>query len=211
MLKPLPRLYVIRHGETEWSLSGRHTGKNDLPLTEHGAAMARRLRAYLVVTPFALVLTSPLLRARDTCTLAGLGEHAQISTDLSEWDYGDYEGRSSAEICKEVPDWDLFRDGSPNGETPSQVAARADRLIGGLLAIAGNVALFSHGQFGCALAARWIGLAIANGRHFAFDPAAVSVLGPKSGHSQVPVIERWNAALAQSDIGLGVGDAHVGS
>ena len=154
--------------------------------------MACRLRPGFTHTPFALVLTSPLQRAYETCALAGLGAFAKISADLSEWDYGDYEGRSSADIDKQAPGWNVFRDGCPGGETPEQVSDRADRLIAGLLALEGNIALFSHGQFGCALAARWIGLAILEGQHFALAPASVSVLGPKPGHSQIPVIESWN-------------------
>ncbi len=194
----LPRLHLIRHGETEWSLSGRHTGMTDLPLTEQGAAMARRLKPYLANTHFALVLTSPRLRARDTCQLAGLGERAQVSAELSEWDYGDYEGLTSGDIQNAMPGWEIFRDGCPNGETPAQVAERADRLIAGLLARGGDIALFSHGHFGCALAARWIGLAIGEGQHFALDPASVSVLGPKPGHPHVPVIARWNTVPEQA-------------
>lgn len=198
MKAALPRLHLVRHGETEWSLSGRHTGKTDLPLTEHGAAMARSLKSYLAKTHFALVLTSPRLRARDTCMLAGLGERAQVSTDLSEWDYGDYEGRTSTDIHKETPGWEIFRDGCPNGETPVQVAERADRLITRVLALEGDIALFSHGHFGCALAARWIGLAIGEGEHFALNPASVSVLGPKPGHPQVRVVAGWNMVPGQA-------------
>lgn len=206
----LPRLCLIRHGETEWSRAGRHTGKTDLPLTEHGAAMARSLRPYLATTPFALVLTSPMRRARDTCALAGLETHAQISADLSEWDYGEYEGRSSADIRKDAPDWNVFRDGCPGGETPGQVSDRADRLIAGALAVEGSIALFSHGQFGCALAARWIGLAILEGQHFALDPASVSVLGPKPGHPHMPVIGQWNAGPSEPTRQISGQDNHAG-
>ena len=197
MKHALPRLYLIRHGETKWSRSSRHTGKTDLPLTDRGAAMARRLQPYLADTPFALVLTSPLRRARETCELAGLGCHARISGELLEWDYGEYEGRSSAEIRAEAPGWNVFRDGCPGGETPAQVSERADRLIAAALALEGNIALFSHGQFGCALAARWIGLAILEAQHFELDPASVSVLAPKPGHPRVPVIGQWNAGPSE--------------
>jgi broad specificity phosphatase PhoE len=199
MLKPaLPRLYLIRHGETEWSRSGRHTGRTDLPLTDHGAAMAQRLRAYLADVSFALVLTSPRRRAVETCALAGLGGREEISNDLSEWDYGDYEGRTSAEIRKEAPSWNVFRDGCPGGETPEQVSERADRLIARAVDWEGNVALFSHGHFSCALAVRWIGLAILEGQHFALDPASLSVLGLKLGNPQTPVIESWNSCPAET-------------
>lgn len=206
----LPQLYLIRHGETEWSFSGRHTGRTDLPLTDQGAAKALRLRAYLAATPFALVLTSPLKRARETCVLAGFGSIAEISTDLSEWDYGDYEGRSSADIRNEVPGWNVFRDGCPGGESPAQVSERADRVIARALAFEGRIALFSHGQFGCALAARWIELAILKGQHFALDPASVSVLGPKPGHPQVPVIEQWNTAPPEPSRQQTGQDSHAG-
>lgn len=191
-------MYLIRHGETEWSRSGRHTGKTDLPLTEAGERMACGLKPDLAAIRFALVLTSPLQRARETCALAGLGDNAAIMPELSEWDYGDYEGRSSADICKEAPGWNVFRDGCPGGESPPQVAERADRIVAGALAMEGNIAVFSHGQFGCALAARWIGLPILDGQHFALDPASVSVLGPKPGHPRIPVIERWNIASLPS-------------
>lgn len=210
MKAALPRLHLIRHGETEWSLSGRHTGTTDLPLTEHGAAIARGLKPYLAKTHFALVLTSPRLRARDTCMLAGLGERAQVSADLSEWDYGDYEGRTSGDIHKETPGWEIFRDGCPNGETPAQVAERADRLIAGLLALEGNIALFSHGHFGCVLAVRWIGLASGEGQHFALDPASVSVLGPKPGHPEVAVIASWNTMPLQAESETGAEGDHAG-
>ncbi len=195
----IPSLYLIRHCETKWQLSGRHTGITDLPLTEHGADMACRLRLVLAHMPFSLVLTSPMHRARETCRLAGLGDIAQVSDDLSEWDYGDYEGRSSHDICKKTPDWNIFRDGCPHGETPSQVTARADRLIAKLLMLKGTIALFTHGQFACALAVRWIGLSVLAGQHFALDPGTVSVLGPKPGHPQVRVIAKWNDGLFLSD------------
>ncbi|MEO6091713.1 MAG: histidine phosphatase family protein [Novosphingobium sp.] len=202
MVKPaLPRLYLIRHGETEWSRSGLHTGRTDLPLTEHGVVSARLLRRYFADTPFTLVLTSPLQRARETCALAGLDTYARISAGLSEWDYGEYEGRSSDDIHMEAPGWNVFRDGCPGGETPAQVAERADRIIAGALALEGNIALFSHGHFGCALAARWIGLPILEGQHFTLDPASVSVLGPKPGHPQVRVIESWNNRPAEASMG----------
>jgi len=192
------RLYLVRHGETEWSLSGRHTSRTDLPLTAKGADAARELAPWLHGVPFAHVLTSPLRRARQTCELAGLGAAAETASDLSEWDYGDYEGLRSADIRKRRPDWDVFRDGCPHGETPQQVSDRADRLIAGLHGVEGhgvdgNIALFSHGQFGCALAARWIGLAAAEGQHLSLGPASLSVLGHRPGHPRVRAIALWNA------------------
>ncbi|MGY2736913.1 histidine phosphatase family protein [Sphingomonas sp. UYP23] len=192
----LPRLFLIRHGETEWSLSGRHTGRTDVPLTIHGTAIAGKLRAYLAGLDFTCVLTSPLERARATCALAGLAVQAEVTPDLSEWDYGDYEGQRTVEIRQQAPGWNVFRDGCLNGETPTQIADRADKLIARLLALSGDIALFSHGQFGCVLAARWIGLAVIEAQHLALDPASVSVLGPKSGHPTVSVISQWNAGPA---------------
>lgn len=186
-------MVLIRHGETLWSLSGRHTGRTDLPLTKNGEAKARALQPILADMSIAYVLTSPMQRARTTCTLAGLGANAEISDVLSEWDYGDYEGRTSADIQNEAPGWNVFRDGCPGGESPCQVSARADRLIARILTRKGDVALFSHGQFGCALAARWIGLAVLEGQHFSLDPASLSILGPKPGHPQIAVIAQWNA------------------
>jgi broad specificity phosphatase PhoE len=190
------KLYLIRHGETEWSLSGQHTGRTDLPLTARGADAARELAPWLGAIAFAHVLTSPLQRARQTCEMAGLGAAAETVPDLSEWDYGDYEGQRSADIHKVLPDWDVFRDGCPGGEAPQQVSDRADRLIARLHAGEGNVALFSHGQFGCVLAARWIGLAAVEGRHLSLDPASLSILGHRPGYSGTRVIAAWNAVPA---------------
>ena len=170
-------LYLIRHGETEWSLSGQHTGRTDIPLTARGEDEARELGQCLRAIPFARVLTSPRQRARRTCELAGLGPAAEIEPDLAEWDYGDYEGQRSVDIRKGRPDWNLFRDGCPNGEMPAQVSDRADRLIARLRALDGNVALFSHGQFGCVLAARWIGLPVVEAQHFLLGTASLSILG----------------------------------
>ncbi len=188
------RLYLVRHGETEWSLTGRHTGRTDLPLTARGEDEARELAPRFRKIRFAHVLTSPLQRARRTCELAGLGAAAAIEADLAEWDYGDYEGQRSVDIRKQRPDWNIFRDGCPHGETPAQVCARADRLIARLRALAGNLALFSHGQFGCVLAARCIGLPLIDAQHFTLDPAALSILGHDSHHAEVAIIALWNAA-----------------
>jgi broad specificity phosphatase PhoE len=187
-----PRIYFIRHGETAWSLSGRHTGSSDIPLTENGVVQSRRLQPLLQSVSFAHVLISPRQRARQTCALAGLAHAAEIEPNLAEWDYGAYEGLSTSEIRKSAPDWNIFRDGCPGGETAAQVSARADCLIARLSGLGGDIALFSHGQFGCVLAARWIGLAIIEGQHFALDTASLSILGPKPGHPDVPVVTRWN-------------------
>jgi probable phosphoglycerate mutase len=190
------RLYLIRHGETEWSLSGQHTGRSDIPLTGHGEDEARALAPCLRDIPFAHVLTSPRQRARRTCELAGLGTAAEIESDLAEWDYGDYEGQRSVDICKRRPSWMVFRDGCPEGEMPAQVAGRADRIIARLGAMRGNIAVFSHGQFSCVLAARWIGLPIIEARHFSLGPASLSVLGYNPDHPEVAVIALWNAGPA---------------
>ena len=187
-----PNLYFIRHGETAWSLSGRHTGRTDVPLTANGEMQARQLVPLLEEIDFNKVCTSPRKRAQQTCTLAGFGNSAVIETDLEEWDYGAYEGLSTLGIYAQNPGWDIFRDGCPGGETTRQISDRADKIIGRLSELQGNIALFSHGQFGCALAARWIGLSIAEGVHFALDTASVCILGPKAGHSDVPTIKRWN-------------------
>ena len=191
--QPLLRLYLIRHGETEWSLSGQHTGRTDIPLTPRGEDRARELGRALQGIPFTRVLTSPLLRARRTCELAGLGAAAEIEPALAEWNYGDYEGMRSADIYQERPDWNLFRDGSLSGETPEQVSSRADQLIARLRTLHGNVALFSHGHLGSVLAVRWIGLPIVMGQHFPLAPASLSILGYEHNHPEVPVLSRWNS------------------
>ena len=185
-------VYLIRHGETEWSISGQHTGRTDIPLTARGEQEARGLARRLHTIQFAHVLTSPRRRARETCELAGLGPAAVIDEDLAEWDYGEYEAQRTVDIYKKRPDWNIFRDGCPNGEMPEQVSARADRLIARLRALDGNVALFSHGQFGCVLAARWIGLPPLDGQHFRLSPASVSIFDCDYRHSNVPVISLLN-------------------
>jgi broad specificity phosphatase PhoE len=184
--------YVIRHGETEWSRSGRHTGRTEIPLSGLGEQNARRLAASLAAVRFSLVLTSPRQRARRTCELAGLGEGARADPDLAEWDYGDYEGLTSAEILKARPGWVLFRDGCPGGESPGQVSARADRLIARILPAAGVVALFSHGHFGRVLAARWVGLPVGAGERLLLDTASLGILSFEHGIPAAPVIARWN-------------------
>ncbi len=191
---------LIRHGETLWSLSGRHTGRTDLALTENGERSAAGLRARLQGIPFDRVLTSPLQRARRTCELAGFGAAARIDPDLSEWDYGDYEGRTTAEIHAGNPEWNLFNDGCPHGESVEQMTARADRVLAGLRSMEGTVAIFSHGHFLRVLAVRWIGWPLQAGRHLVLDTASVSKLGYERPGSNVPVITLWNATAPTGGI-----------
>lgn len=187
----LPVIYLARHGETAWSLTGQHTGKTDLPLTEHGERNARGLGERLRGIRFAKVFTSPLRRAARTCELAGFGATAETDRDLVEWDYGEYEGRRTNEIRAERPDWELFRDGCPGGETPEQVATRADRVVRRVRTVQGNVLLFSSGHFLRVLTARWLGLEPGAGRHFLLSTASLSALGYE--HSLIqPVIRLWN-------------------
>ena len=188
-----PTLYFIRHGETAWSLSGQHTGRTDLPLTPNGEAQARALAPMLAGIAFTQVLRSPRLRARHTCELAGLGAQAQTEADLAEWDYGDCEGLRTAVIQQTHPAWDIWADGCPGGESPADASARADRLLSRLGRLSGPVALFSHGQFGRVLAARWIEADVAVGQHFTIDTASLSILGHENGHPQRRVIRLWNA------------------
>jgi probable phosphoglycerate mutase len=186
----MPEIYLIRHGETEWSLNGRHTGVSDIPLTEHGRQQARLLGQDLVATNFQLVLTSPLRRARETCELAGLGERAQIDPDLMEWNYGDYEGVTSEQIHAGRPGWTIFNDGGgPGGETPEQVGVRVDRVIARVRALQSDAVLFAHGHVLRVLAARWLGLAPSAGAHFLLDTGTVCVLDTDRG---VAAVKRWN-------------------
>ena len=186
-------VWLVRHGETEWSLSGRHTGRTDIPLTGQGERDARVLGARLRGETFVRVFTSPRQRARQTCVLAGVTPLAEIDPDLAEWDYGAYEGQFSADIRQARPGWNLFRDGSPGGEMPAQVSERADRLISRLRAVDGNVALFSHGHFGRVLAARWLGLPVTDAQKFLLGTASLSILGSEPSHPEVPVIALWNS------------------
>jgi broad specificity phosphatase PhoE len=188
-------VFVFRHGETAWSLSGQHTGLTDIPLTENGRRLAARLRPALESVSFAQVFTSPLQRARDTCALAGLGDQATIDADLVEWNYGAYEGLTSDIIHAGSPGWQIFRDGAPGGETPGQVAARVDRVIARVHAVSGNVALFAHGHVLHVLAARWIGFQPDAGEHFLLDTGTLCVLDQYLGS---PAIKVWNGPPAQS-------------
>ena len=191
MIESLPEVYLARHGETAWSLSGQHTGRTDLPLTERGERNARGLGERLRGLTFARVYTSPLQRAARTCELAGFGSAAEIDPDLVEWDYGQYEGRRTAEIHAKRPDWQLFRDGCPGGESPGQIGARADRVVGRVRAVKGDVLVFSSGHFLRMLAARWIGLDAAAGRYLLLGTASFSALGYEH-HLAEPVIRLWN-------------------
>ena len=195
-------LVLVRHGETAWSLSGQHTGRTDIALTGRGEDEARALAPVMAGMRFEHVLTSPAGRARRTCELSGLAAASRIDPDLAEWDYGAYEGRSSVDIRRDRPDWVLCRDGCPDGEDAEQVCARADRLIARLRTLDGNVALFSHGQFGTSLAARWIGLPIAQSQHLMFGTASIGVLGYNPGHPDVSVLERWNVVPGPLRLGV---------
>jgi broad specificity phosphatase PhoE len=185
-------LYVLRHGETAWSLSGQHTGTTDIPLTENGRRLAERLRPVLAKESFALVLVSPRQRARETCAIAGLGDVAIVEPDLAEWNYGDYEGRTTEEIQKERPGWEIFRDGCPGGEAPAEIGARVDRVIARSRAVDGNVALFAHGHVLRVLVARWIDLPPGGGQHFMLNTGTLSLLGNYRG---VPAVRAWNGPL----------------
>ncbi len=189
-----PRVYLVRHGETEWSISGRHTGRTDIPLTDQGERDARKLGDRLRASTFTRVFTSPMQRAQQTCALAELTPVAEIDPELTEWDYGDYEGRQSADIRKTRPDWNLFRDGCPRGEVPADVSDRADRVIARLRALEGNVAVFSHGHFGRVLAVRWIELPVIDGQKFLLGTASLGILASESNRDDVPTIALWNVS-----------------
>jgi broad specificity phosphatase PhoE len=192
MTEVFPIVYLARHGETTWTISGQYTGLTDLPLTERGERNARRLEERLRGLTFAKVFTSPLQRARCTCELAGFGAVAEIDEDLVEWNYGDYEGRHSAVVHRERPDWELFRDGCPGGESPAEAAARADRVVSRVRAIPGDVLLFSSGHFIRVLATRWLGLEVtANAKRFMLSTASLSAIGYEKELSR-PVIRLWN-------------------
>jgi len=189
-----PEIVLVRHGETEWSRTGKHTGRTDVPLTERGRQDAQAVGVALKDRRFALVLTSPLARATETCRLAGLGEAAVRRDELAEWDYGAYEGRKTIDIRKERPGWSLWRDGVPDGETAAQVGARTDRVIAELRSVEGDAAVFAHGHLLRVLAARWLGLEPDAGRLFALDPATISILGYER---ETPVIRVWNENCAE--------------
>jgi broad specificity phosphatase PhoE len=192
MSENLPIVYLARHGETAWTISRQHTGLTDLPLTERGERTARRLGERLKGLTFAKVLTSPLQRAARTCELAGFGTVAEVDRDLVEWDYGQYEGRRTAEILAERPGWELFRDGCPGGESPKQVSERADRVVRRVRAVSGDVLIFTSGHFMRVLATRWLGLEpTVNCKFFMLSTASLSALGYEHDLSR-PVIRLWN-------------------
>ena len=191
MSETFPVVYLARHGETPWSLTGQHTGLTDLPLTERGEENARRLGEPLRRLTFAKVFTSPLRRAMRTCELAGFQSVAEVDRDLVEWNYGEYEGRTTVEILRERPDWQLFRDGCPGGESPQQIAARADRVVRQARAVAGNVLLFSSGHFLRVLATRWIDIEPVNGQSLMLSTASLRALTYESSLSR-PAIRLWN-------------------
>lgn len=186
-----PQIYLARHGETEWSRSGQHTGLSDIPLTAHGVETARALGERLVKITFTQVFSSPLQRAAHTCELAGYADRAKTDPELVEWDYGDYEGITTREIHRERPAWDIFADGAPGGESVSDVSDRADRVIDRLVGLQGNILLFSHGHFLRLLAARWVELPATAGRRLLLQTPAVSVLGFDPDHD-TRVIRLWN-------------------
>ncbi len=188
------QVYAIRHGETAWSLTGQHTGTTDIPLTENGRRLAKRLRVVLARQSFARVLVSPMQRARETCALAGLDASAVVDRDLVEWNYGEYEGLTPKQIHDKAPGWLIFRDGCPGGETPEQVGTRVDRVIARVRAVEGDVALFAHGHLLRVLAARWIALPAEAGQHFLLDTGSLCVLGH---YGDIPAVKTWNAVLSE--------------
>lgn len=193
MTKKAPQqVYLVRHGETAWSLSGQHTGITDIPLTENGQKTARLFEPFFAKVKVALVLTSPLQRAMMTCDLAGLKEKAEVDRNLMEWNYGNYEGLTTEQIQEKSPEWMIFKDGCPGGENPEQVSDRVDQVIAKILAAEGDVVLFAHGHILRVLTARWLGLPALEGSHFMLDPATLSIL---SFYGDVPAIKQWNASL----------------
>jgi probable phosphoglycerate mutase len=195
MSSDLPKLYLARHGDTawtDWTDSGQHTGRTDLPLNERGEQHARQMGGWLRQFSFTRVFTSPLRRASKTCALAGFGAGAEVDHDLIEWDYGRFEGKVTSDILKERPGWEHYRDGCPDGEAPGDVAARADRFLARIHGIAGDVLAFSSGHIIRMIAARWLGLPPATGRVFFCDPASVGVLGFEHNRREQPVLCLWN-------------------
>jgi probable phosphoglycerate mutase len=191
-MQPKKQICLVRHGETEWSVNGRHTGKTDIPLTEKGRAMALLLEPILSGENYSFVLTSPLRRASETCELAGLGGRAAVDPDLIEWDYGEFEGLTTSQIHEKKPGWMIFRDGCPGGETPEEIGIRVDRLIAKAHCAEGNVALFAHGHLFRVFAARWLELRVMDGCRFLLEPATLNILGYYRG---TPAIRRWNIPI----------------
>ena len=201
------RVYLVRHGETEWSLNGRHTGRTDLPLTDHGEDESRKLGTRLPKETFSRVFSSPRLRARRTCELAGLAADMEIDSDLAEWDYGDYEGVRTVEIRKHHPHWNILRDGCPRGESPAQIGERTDRVVARLRKLEGDVAIFSHGHLGRVFGARWIGLRVDQAERLLLGTASVSILDYDPTRGNDGVIALWNADAEQlCDLHVPLGD-----
>jgi broad specificity phosphatase PhoE len=192
MTQTLPKAYLVRHGETAWSLSGQHTGRTDIPLTERGERDGRRLGERLKKFKIALALTSPLQRSRRTCELAGFASMAVVDPDLREWDYGAYEGLRTAEIHQARAGWNLFRDGCPEGEVAEQVGIRADRVIERIRKVNGNALVFSHGHFVRVLTARWLGLPPSHGCYFLCSAGSLGILGFEHNSLEEPVVSLWN-------------------
>jgi broad specificity phosphatase PhoE len=192
---PLPNVYLVRHGETEWSLSGQHTGLTDLPLTAAGEVQARRLRNRLESISFTKVFSSPLQRAVRTCDLAGYGSRAELDRDLVEWNYGDYEGKKRDWILAHQPGWAIFRDGCPNGESPREVGIRADRVISRIREVDGNVLVFSSGHILRVIISRWLGLEPSGGRYFKLGTAALTILSFDHNNCSEPVLRLLNESL----------------
>lgn len=192
MPSALPTLYLARHGDTAWTDSHQHTGRTDLPLNERGDERARQLGARLQASSFVRVFTSPLQRASKTAALAGFGASAAVDPDLTEWDYGRFEGKVTSDILKGWPGWELFRDGCPDGESPEDVAARADRFLARVHGLAGNVLAFSSGHIIRMIAARWLGLPPAAARVFFCHPASLGVLGFEHDSREQPILRLWN-------------------
>lgn len=186
------QIFLIRHGETAWSLSGQHTGRKDVPLTANGERQASELRERLANVAFDHVYTSPLQRARRTCELAGYSAVARVDSDVQEWDYGDDEGLTRDAIRERRPNWQIFRDGCPSGESVDDISLRADRVISRIRELDGTLAIFSHGHFLRVLAMRWIGVPVVAGQHFLLDTASISLLRFEHGNPTAPAIERWN-------------------
>ena len=189
-------VFVMRHGETAWSVNGRHTSATDLPLTVNGRRLAERLRPVLARETFAGVFVSPMRRAGETCELAGLGKAAVVDPDLAEWNYGKYEGLTPGQIHQKEPDWLIFRDGCPGGEMPEQVSTRVDRVIARVRAVDGHVALFAHGHVLRVVVARWIGLPLSDAARFLLDTGTLSVL---SYYYELPAVRVWNGPLPRQD------------
>lgn len=194
MAETLPLIYLVRHGETEWTLTRQHTGTTDIPLTEKGESDALQVGRELQGQTFAKIFSSPRQRARRTCELAGFASSCEINNDLAEWNYGDYEGITSKEIAQKNPRWDLFKEGCPGGESPEQISARADRVVKEMLRVQGKALIFSHGHFLRVLAVRWICLPVQEAAHFLLSTSSISILGFEHSLDK-PAIHLWNKQI----------------